>query len=327
MPLSEANLDDPITAHLRRDYTALQAGQTVGDALTTMRDHPPAGRIIYLYVVDNDQRLVGVVPTRRLLLSGLETPLTDIMVPRPIVVPARSTVLETCEFFTFHRLLAFPVVDEAHRLVGIVDVELYTDELQEIGGRPGDDLFQLIGVHLAQSRQLQPTRAFRSRFPWLACNIVGGLVAAFLSSAFEAELQRVVAIALFIPVVLALAESVSIQSVSLALQVMHGRPPTWDTMLPRLRSELFTGLMLGGACGLVVGIVVLVWLRSGPLMACIAVGIGGGVALAAVLGLTVPYVLRLMKLEPQVAAGPLSLALADMATLLLYFNLAHWWLR
>src|SRR5439155_6767696 len=141
------------------------------------------------------------------------------------------------------------------------------------------------------------------------------------------ELQKVVALALFIPVVLALAESVSIQSVSLTLQTLRGQRPTWAAMLPKVGRELLTGGMLGTACGALVGLVALAWLTQIGVAVCVLGGIGGGVAAAAVLGLTVPYVLRLVRRDPGVAAGPIALAATDLVTLLVYFNLARWLLR
>jgi magnesium transporter len=157
----------------------------------------------------------------------------------------------------------------------------------------------------------------------LLCNIGGGILAAFLSGIYEDELARVVALALFIPVVLALAESVSIQSVSLALQSFQGQRPTWAAILIKIRRELLTGVFMGVASALIVGLVSLIWLGQIRVMVCLLGGISGGVAGAAVIGLTIPNLLRLMKLDPQVAAGPIALVLADMLTLLLYFNLAR----
>jgi magnesium transporter len=327
-PLTRDDLQDPVTKHMRTDFVQLNAGQTVGQALQTLLEKQPEGRIIYFYVTDDAGRLQGVVPTRRLLLSPRDRPLADLMVRRVIALPDSATVLDACEFFVMHRLLAFPVVDADKRLIGLVDVELYTAELTDLEERPApaDDLFQLIGVHLTDAQQASPLLSFRRRFPWLLTNIGGGILAAFLSGLFEAQLQQVVALALFIPVVLALAESVSIQSVSLALQTLHGRTPTLATLLPRLWRELLTGAFLGAACGGLVGLVALVWLRQFGVMACVAGGIGGGVAVAALVGLAVPGLLRIFKLDPSVAAGPIALAAADMLTLLLYFNLARWWL-
>ena len=102
----------------------MAVGQTVGDALAQIRREPPEGRIIYFYVLDAENRLQGVLPTRRLLLSPLETPVAEIMVRDVICVPQNATVLDACEFFIMHRLLAFPVTDEKRHILGVIDVEL-----------------------------------------------------------------------------------------------------------------------------------------------------------------------------------------------------------
>jgi magnesium transporter len=323
--LSEHELQEPITRHVHRDFSRLHVKQTVGEALAAIRADPPPSRVIYFYVVDDEDRLQGVIPTRRLLLSPLDQALADIMVREVITIPHTATVLDACEFFVLNRLLAFPVVDDRRRIIGVVDIELYTKELSELDrSERYDDLFQLIGVHLAESQQASSVAAFRSRFPWLLTNIAGGVVAAFLSGLFEEELKNVVAIALFIPVVLALAESVSIQSVSLALQALHGQRPTLQNLVVKLRRELLTGAMLGAASAGIVAAVAVAWLRDWRIALCLLVGITGGVACAGMIGLALPNILRIIRRDPQVAAGPISLALADMVTLLVYFNFARW---
>jgi NhaA family Na+:H+ antiporter len=125
-------LDDPVTAHMRREFTPLRTDQTVGSALDSLRQHPPPGPIIYFYVVDVEGRLQGVVPTRGLILHSRDTPLTDLMIRRVVALPARATILEACEFFVQHRLLGFPVVDDGQRLLGVVDVDLYTNALAQL---------------------------------------------------------------------------------------------------------------------------------------------------------------------------------------------------
>lgn len=323
--LPATHLNDPVVRHMRQEFVRLTVEQTVGEALAAVREHPPEGRIIYFYVVDAEERLRGVVPTRRLLLNMPERRVADIMVKEVISIPASATVLEACEFFTLHRLLAFPVVDDQRRVLGVVDVELYTAELGDLErSERQDQLFQLVGVHLSAAQQASPLQAFRSRFPWLLCNIGGGVLAAFLSGLYEAELQRTVALALFIPVVLALAESVSIQSVSLALQSLAGATLTWPMLWRKVRREALTGLFLGAACALVVATVALLWQGQWQVAVCLIGAIGLGVTAAAAIGLTMPLVLRMLQRDPQVAAGPIALAAADMVTLLIYFNLARW---
>jgi magnesium transporter len=320
-----ADLNDSVAAHMRTDFARLETGQTVAQALLTLRSKPPEGRIIYFYVVDSQQHLKGVVPTRRLLLSNDQTAIEEIMVEGVICIPSSATVLDACEFFLLHRLLAFPVVDEKGRILGIVDVELYTDEIADLERREeSDDLFQLIGVHLSESQQFSPLSAFKSRFPWLLTNVAGGILAAFLTGMYKAELQMAVGLALFIPVVLALAESVAIQSVSLSLQSLHGRQPSVQSLIKKLKVESATGALLGVACAIAVATVGTVWLWQPAISICLLGGIIGGVTFAALIGVAMPNALRLLNKEPQVAAGPIALALTDMVTLLIYFSIARW---
>jgi magnesium transporter len=323
--LPAPRLTDAVSAHLRRDFPRLRQTQTVGEALAWIRQHPPQDRIIYFYVVDEHDRLCGVVPTRRLILEPPETPLADIMMRQVITLPATATVLDACEFFIQHRLLAFPVVDHDGRLVGVVDVDLYTDELHDLSDeQERGNLFQQIGVSMGRDWQGSPVAAFRRRFPWLTCNMGAGILAAFLSGIYKHELNRVVELAFFIPVVLNLAESVSSQSVSLALQTYSGRRPTWRSLLQSLRGELVTGVLLGAGAGAVIAATALVWLGRGRLALCLLGGVTIGVGTSAAVGLALPALLRLLRLEPRVAAGPIALATADIVTILAYFNLARW---
>jgi magnesium transporter len=326
-PDIQRTLDEPITGHMRTEFARLQIDQTIGDALSAIRANPPSSRVTYFYVVDDDGRVRGVVPVRRLLLSPLDKRVEEIMVREVITLSKNATVLDACDFFILHRLLAFPVVDKDRRILGIVDVELYTDELIDLDRTERhNDLFQLIGVHLAEAQQSSVV-AFRRRFPWLLANVAGGILAAFLSGIFQAELEKTVALAIFIPVVLALSESVSIQSVSLAIQLLHGRRPTMQAILGKLRSEAMTGLLLGIASATAVGFVAILWLGRVRVVLALLGAILGGVTCAAVIGMSIPNLLRFFQREPRVAAGPIALASTDIVTLLVYFSLARWLLN
>ena len=328
--LTEAQLNEPVTSYIRTDYATLQPQWTVNEALAHMRDKPPPGRIIYFYVVDESMRLLGVVPTRRLLLASLDTRVQDVMIASVIAIPSSATLLEACEFFTLHRLLAFPVVDTQRRLVGVIDIEAYAEELAETGDSghaapgPRDDVFQLIGVRLTRSQQARPLVAFRGRLPWLMCNVAGGTLAAVLAGIYQEELNwQHAVLALFIPVVLALAESVAIQSVTLALDTFRDSGTTWGELFRRLRPEALTGILLGLATGLLVAGIAGVWQGHAKLSLIVLGGIAIGVTGAAVSGMAVPHVLHLLKRDPQVAAGPIALTCTDVIALLAYFNLAR----
>ncbi|SFJ19194.1 magnesium transporter [Planctomicrobium piriforme] len=317
-------LNEPVTAHMGVAAPLLQSTQTVAESLELIRSRQDIGQVVYFYVVDEERRLLGVVPTRKLLLSGLDTTISSIMSSRLVSIPSTATVLEACEFFTLHKFLAFPVIDADRKVVGAVDVSLYTDELLKIEHRQeSDDLFQLIGVHLSEAAQGNARLAFFGRFPWLLCNVLGGMLAALIADAYQ-DVSTLVLVAPFIALVTALAESVSIQSVSLALQMLHAGPANWDRFLKKLRMELVVGTLLGGACGLTVGLVALLWKGDLLVAVSLALGILGGVVASAGIGLAMPFVLKLCRRDPQLASGPIALALSDVVTLLCYFNLGRW---
>ena len=317
-PLGPEHFSEPIFAHLRRDFIPLKETLTIGEALDRLRSQSLGEKIVYCYVVDADDRLVGVLPTRRLLMGDPSTPFRSIMVGNVVTLPTWATVREACDLFISKRLLAFPVVDAGGRLHGVADISLFTEELADLANRQSaDDAFQLIGIHLRQD--LGPWAGFKDRFPWLLSNVGGGLLAAFVTSRYESLLDAMVVLALFIPVVLALAESVSIQSVTLTLQGFHGMQNAPKRSLTR---ELATAAMLGIACGALVGMVAGVWHQSGLLAGIITVAIALSMTTASALGVILPSILRAARRDPHIAAGPIVLAMADLATLLFYFNLA-----
>lgn len=318
--LGAEHLDEPIFAHLRRDYVPLDISLTVGEALARLRGQPLGEKIVYFYVVDAEGRLKGVVPTRRLLMSAHETPLEAIMVTGVITLPSWATVRDASDMFVRHRFLAFPVVDAEGRLHGVADVGLFTREMADLADRQtAEDAFQLIGIHLRQN--VGPLAGFRDRFPWLMANVTGGLLAAFVTSRYESLLDAAIVLALFIPVVLALAESVSIQSVTLTLSTLHhatsALPP-----LRRVAREIATATLLGTGCGLIVGGIAGLWQQSLLLFTAISVAITLSMITASLIGLLLPTMLRALRKDPNIASGPIVLALADIATLLFYFNLA-----
>src|SRR5205809_7514553 len=104
-----------VADHARKDFPLLDADMTVGEALEAIRREGVGERVIYFYAIDERKRLVGVVPTRRLLTAAPATRLREIMVPRVIALPAEATVLEACEFFVLYKFLAFPVVESELR--------------------------------------------------------------------------------------------------------------------------------------------------------------------------------------------------------------------
>jgi magnesium transporter len=315
----------PVTSVARKDFAALNQDLTVQQALDAIRQRGVGEKVVYFYVVDEHQQLCGVLPTRRLLTAGLNQRLSDIMVRRVVTIPQQATVIEACEAFVLHKFMAFPVVDERRRIIGTVDVSLLSEEVFDAAEKERvDELFEAIGFHISQVRDASPLKAFRFRFPWLLATIGSGTLCALLASAYEVTLAKAIVLAFFLTMVLGLGESVGIQSMTVTIQALRAMQPTWRWYWRALRREAGTALLLGMGCGIVVGLIVWLW-RGAPLAAfSIGASIFLNLCAACFFGLSVPTLLHALKLDPKIAAGPVTLAFTDIFTLLFYFGMAAW---
>jgi magnesium transporter len=318
------HLDDPVLQYLHKGFAVLHHDMNVQQALAAIRTQNPSEAIVYFYVVDSAGKLSGVLPTRRLLVSPLEQPLSEIIVRRVVTIPHTATLAEACEFFVLYKFLAFPVVDDQQRLLGTLDVNLFTEEVFDLAERERlDDVFETIGFRISQLKDASPLKAFSHRFPWLLATITSGILCALISGAFETTLAKAVVLAFFLALVLGLGESVSIQSVSLAIQTLHGKTPSWRWYFGALIREVTVGALLGIASGMITFLIV--WLWRGTVVAGVIVGstVVFSFLAASAFGISIPTVLHALKLDPKIAAGPITLAVTDVFSLLFYFTLAN----
>jgi magnesium transporter len=325
MPVADAHLQDPVRLHARMDFPLLSEEMTIDQAFKVIREKGVGERIVYFYVVNAEERLVGVLPTRRFLVAPPEARLSELMIRRVVTVPERATLLDACELFVLYKFLAFPVVDTEKRVIGVLDIGVFTEEVLDFSEpEQVTDTFESLGFHVTQAKGASPWKAFRLRFPWLLATIGSGTAGALLAGAFEHTLSRVVVIAFFLALVLALAEAVSIQSMTLTLQALRAAKPNWTWFWSAIRRELGTALLLGAACGSVVLAIVWAWRRTPAAAGVIAASIAGSLVIACLAGVIMPSLLHALRLDPKIAAGPITLAVADVLTLLLYFSLASW---
>lgn len=316
---------DNILKHANLKPVVLSKDFTVQQALEHLRANPVESQIIYFYVLDDAERLVGVLPTRRLLMGEPDTPIESLMITRLVSLPSTATLGDASELFVMHRLLAIPIVDADRKLLGAINVSVLSDEVFDIAERRNvDSIFESIGVRLTDGKDLSPLRSVRVRFPWLTATLAGGTACALLAGLYEATLAQSIVLAFFLTLVLGLGESVAAQSLTMTLQNLRSSKPTLRWLVGATRRESLAALMLGLLCGSIAGGLVMAW--KGETMAALVVGCSISLALlsAGLMGVLVPWTLRALKLDPRVASGPLALGLADLATLTIYFNLGMW---
>ena len=317
--LTAANLHDPILPLVRRVPVTLRTRQSVAEAHAAVRAAASARDILYFYVLDEDDRLAGVVPVRHLLAAQPDDRVDHVMMAEVVAIPSWATVLIASEYFATRQLKAFPVIHDDGTLAGTVDIGLFTGQVIDVARETYDDIFQLLGVHATAMRT--PWTSYVDRFPWLLSNIVAGLFCAFIAAQFESLLQHIVVLALFIPIVLTLAESVSMQSATLTLQSLSDESLEPRHIAAALWRETRTAVLLGLSAAVLVSLVVLAWRRD--VVGAIVIGgaIAASILTACLFGVLLPTLVRAFKADPRIAAGPLVLATTDIVTLLFYLGL------
>ncbi len=310
---------------MHRRFVSLTSQATTAEAIAQIRQQEIDQQIVYFYVLDDDQRLVGVVPVRKLLFEKPDTRIAEMMIADVVSVSQDTSIADAGAILLEHKLLAVPVVDADGKMLGVLDLSHFTedalDTLSMVRRPQTDRFFQLLGLHISLNRHVSSRAQFRERFPWLLCNIASGLLCAAIASFYELLIQQIVLLAMFMTVVLALAESVSMQAMTIALQAMDTRHFSWSVVRRFLTKEMAAGLLLGVGCGLLIGAAAFVW--KGQLAQSISISLSVSLAIltACTLGVLIPSLIRAVRMDPKIAAGPIVLACADIATLLFYFGL------
>ncbi len=303
--------------------TVIHEDVTVEEAINSLRGRKIHHKIIYFYVVDKDNKLLGVTSTRRLLLSESNAKVSEIMDAGIICLSGDQTPYGAMELFTNYNLLAIPVTDDEGKLLGAIDVEMVLEESCDIAdARHRLDIFQLIGLTLEDEKKASVLRGYRLRMPWILCNMVGGFACAIISSVYHVVLSKIILLAIFIPLVLTLSEGISMQSMTHILQFLrHPRVSIKFVLIKVFREWKIVGLMAISS-GIFVGLISLIWGQGIMPSITIGSGITISVAISSTFGIVLPITLHTLRLDPKVASGPVVLMVADILTTAIYLSIA-----
>lgn len=289
---------------------ALQHLRTVG---------PDTESIYYLFVVDDQVRLVGVVSLRQLVIADPATRIEDILDTDVISVRAGIDQEEAARLMLRYDLLALPVVDEQNHLLGVITHDDLVDVLEE---EATEDIFRLGGVPEEQPPDVSFSSAFKTRLPWLVLNLGTAMASATVLSLFENTIAQIAVVTAFFPMVAGVSGSAGTQTLTvivrgLALGELHSRDA-----LRALTREVAIGLSNGLAVGILVGVIAMIW-KGTPLLGFV-VGIATllNMITAGLAGVLVPMGMQSLKVDPALASPVLVTTLTDTLGYLVYLSLA-----
>jgi magnesium transporter len=317
-------LMDPRFLRLRPDLSADEALSYVrrqAQDAVAMLDHG--------YVVDADQRLLGVVSLVRLFSSSGSKTVQELMDRTPLSVKTNTDQEIVSQVFRAHNLTTLPVIDDDGRMKGVVTVddivdvvdEEATEDMQKVGG-----LSALDRPYLATT----VTDMIRKRSGWLMLLFVGEMLTATAMGWFEGQIARAVVLALFVPLIISSGGNAGSQATTLVIRAMAlGELATRD-LLTVIRREVLIGLVLGTVLAAIGCARILLWQQffdsygthAFALAATVSVALVGVVLWGTLIGSVLPFLLRAIKLDPATASAPFVATLVDVTGLIIYFTVA-----
>lgn len=297
----------------------LRADQAVSALRTVAAE---AETINYVYITDDDDRLLGVLSLRSLVLSPPGTPVRDLMADRLIAIPAAADQEEAARLLIAHDLFALPVVDADNRLLGIITGDDVADILQQ---EATEDIERLGGSEPLQEPYLRasPLRLWRKRILWLLVLFFGASYTTTVIQYFEDEIEAAVMLSFYIPLLIGTGGNVGSQVVTTLVRAMSVEDVRLHDVARVVTKEMQVGLMLGTVMATVMFARAVLVDSGYDIAAVVGLAVFIIVLWATLVGATLPLVLRRLNLDPAVVSAPLITTVVDGTGLVIYFMIAR----
>jgi magnesium transporter len=322
--MKDNSLTKPIKEKIKSLELVLKKHQTVSDALTLLSLNPVSHQT-YIYVTDEHMKLCGVVSLKKLLTARPLSSIDDVMDKKVLSLDISDKLEKALECFAEHHFYSLPVIDRQGCLLGYIDVQNAVGEsvnLSSVDFR--SEAFQLVGLHLESIRRQSTFKNYLMRMPWLFCNLFGGFTCAFISDIYSFTLSKFLVLAMFIPLVLSLSESVSMMTVMQVLLLIKKDGMSFKRYLKMYAKEIQVVSLVALTCALIVAGLSPFWGEGLKVALVIGFGIFISIFTSSFLGAILPLVFHKLKLDPKIASGPVVLMIADMGTTIIYLTLATW---
>jgi magnesium transporter len=283
-----------------------------------------AESINYLYVIDEERKLVGVVSYRDLLLAEPEEHIRTIMYERIISVTVTTDQEIVAQIVGRYDFLAIPVVDENNILVGIVTVD---DIIDIVMKEANEDIEKLSATGKSIDFETRTLVAAARRLPWLILLLFIGVISGRIISSFEDTLKQVVALAFFMPMIAGMTGNTGTQSLAVVVRGLITYDIDKGVITRLITRELGVGITIGITCSILIAVIAYIWQGSLILGAVVGCSLFFTLIIGTLAGTIIPLILFRMKIDPAVASGPLITTLNDIFSLLTYFGIATMFLK
>ncbi len=272
--------------------------------------------IYYVYVTDNQQRLKGVLSLKKLILNSTNTKISNLYNPDVKSVYTDTRQEEVAEIMDKYDLVAIPVIDDIGRLKGRITFDDVIDFVREEAER---DYQMVSGITGDVEPDDKAWELIRARFPWLLIGLIGGIMGALVLGNYEAELSHVTELAFFIPLTMAMAGNVGVQSSSIVVQSIASGVKDIETTGKRLLKELTVSFSTAFIFALLIFLYNLLTQGNMSLTLSVSISLFIVMLYASFFGTLIPLFLHRLKIDPALATGPFITTMNDILGLFIYF--------
>jgi magnesium transporter len=273
-----------------------------------------------IYVIDDQDKLVGLLPLKKLLLAPNTSRLADIINTDVVTVDAGESKEAVAALMRKYDLVVLPVVDSLGRLLGRITIDDVVDVIQE----EADKDYQLAsGLSENVESDDKVWILSRARLPWLMIGLLGGILGSRIIGAYENELQIHPEMAFFIPLIAAMGGNAGVQSSAIIVQSLANQSLSSFNLVPRLLKEFFVAVISGLACASVLLTYSLIFTDSFSLSMTVGISLITVIIFASVLGTFIPLTLHKFKIDPALATGPFITTSNDILGLFIYFSIGR----
>lgn len=317
--------EDPTAGSLMTtEFLALREKLTVANAIEAIRQYPRKDSFFYVYTINDDGQLVGVLSLRNLILADPNARLSSIMVQNVVRSNVDDLQEEVANLVAKYDLLSVPVVDNTNRLVGVVTVDDVLDVIQE---EAEEDLLHLGGVAVSDRVNSSWLTSFRMRYPWLAVNLVTAFLAASVVRLFEDSISQWAALAAFMPIVAGMGGNAGTQTLTVFVRGLAFGEVDWRTGAGPVFKELLVGLSSGAANGVIACLVAGFWTGDWKLGAILFCAMIFNMMIAGVAGGLVPLALKELGFDPAISSSIFVTTFTDVGGFFAFLGLATLALR
>lgn len=300
------------------NFYSLNQNTKVSDTITAMQLGGDVESAFYLYVVDDQDHLVGVVSIRQVLFSQPNTSLKSIMNTDLIIVSTDTDQEIVARNVADYNLVAIPVVDDDNVLVGVVTVD---DIIDVIDKEATEDMYKMVSLDSTDRIQDSPLSSIKKRLPFLLFSLLTASIAPWIVNNFTGTIEKVVQLAVFIPLVMALGGIAGNQTIAIIVREIAIGQTDWLSARKALLKEIMVGLVNGLVIGSITGILSFLFYNNYYLGLIIGLAIIINLFIAAFMGTLIPLILKLIKLDPALGSVNLLTMCTDSIGVLTYLGL------